>query len=57
VVSYWKLAQADPGNAAAHWAGVVARMEDMAARGILAPVDLPHLDAARANLAAAQAAR
>jgi tetratricopeptide (TPR) repeat protein len=56
-VSYWKLAQVDPGNAGSHWAEVVARMEDMSARGILAPVDLPYLDTARANLAAAQATR
>ena len=53
-VSYWKLAEADPANAAAHWAEVVARMEDMAARGILLPTDAAHLDAARANLAAAR---
>jgi tetratricopeptide (TPR) repeat protein len=56
-VSYWKLAQVDPGNAEAHWAEVVARIEDMAARGILAPVDVPYLETARANLVAAQAAR
>jgi hypothetical protein len=49
--------RADPGSAAAHWAEVVARMNDMTARGILAPVDLPHLERARANLAAPQAAR
>ena len=53
-ISYWKLAAADPANAAAHWAEVVARMEDMAARGILRPADAPHLATARARLAAAR---
>ena len=53
-VSYWRLADADPANASAHWAEVVARMEDMAARGILLPTDQPWLDTARANLAAAR---
>jgi tetratricopeptide (TPR) repeat protein len=52
--SLWKTAQADETNAAAHWAEVVARMEAMAARGVLLPADAPYLDAARAKLAAAR---
>jgi hypothetical protein len=54
VVSHAKLAQADPEYAADHWAEVVARVEDMAARGVLRPVDAWMLDAARTNLAAAR---
>ena len=56
-VSCWKLATTDTANAAAHWAEVVTRMEDMAARGILLPTDAAYLDQARANLAAARARR
>lgn len=47
-----KLAEADPGNAAEYWAEVVARIEEMAARGTLLPTDAPYLETARGNLAA-----
>lgn len=53
-VSYWKMATVDPENAAAHWSEVVARIEDMAARGVLPPADAAYLDAARARLAEAR---
>ena len=57
VVSYWKMAGADPGNAAAHWGEVVSRLEDMVARGILFPRDAHLLDVAREQLAAQQSSR
>ncbi len=57
VVSNWKLAQADPGNAVAHWGQVVQRLEDMQARGILLPTDERFLPIARDNLTAARAAQ
>jgi tetratricopeptide (TPR) repeat protein len=53
-VALWRMTQVDPENAADHWAEVVARLEDMDARGILLPSDAWMLDDARANLAAAR---
>jgi hypothetical protein len=56
-ISVWRTAQVDLSEAARHWEEEVARMEDMDARGILLPTDAPYLEAARANLASARAAR
>lgn len=50
-VSLWKLASL-PGSRVS-WRQVVTRMEAMQAKGTLAPVDVPFLDQARANAAAA----
>ncbi|ARE41671.1 hypothetical protein RGUI_3530 [Rhodovulum sp. P5] len=54
VIAHWRMAQADPENAAAHWAEVVTRMEKMQADATLLPANLQYLDIARQHLSAAQ---
>ena len=53
-VSLWRMAGIDADNATKYWEEVIARMEDMAARGILLPTDAPYLKAARENLDASR---
>ncbi len=54
VASLARMAQADPAQAVGYWAEAAERVADMAARGVLAPVDQWMLEATRANLEAAR---
>jgi tetratricopeptide (TPR) repeat protein len=54
LASLWRMAGIDTDNATKYWEEVIARMEDMAARSILLPMDAPYLEAARKNLDASR---